>query len=179
MDVSKNRRKPPKMDGGLKWKTLLKWMIWRVFPYFWKCPYENFGWNQLKRHNVFWFKGQHVIEYWQSVGLFPTKGSCFLFFFGMFITMRRVHNKHALTLSKTNSSPLKIGHGVVDDPVVLCLSSRNSIVFYKFLGPRKSRAAFFFYPSIEFGLLRQLTELHLEVRISRQLVPPHVAVHIG
>ena len=68
---------------------------------------------------------------------------------------------------------------MVDDPVVLCLSSRNSIVFYKFLGPRKSRAAFFFYPSIEFGLLRQLTELHLEVRISRQLVPPHVAVHIG
>ena len=68
---------------------------------------------------------------------------------------------------------------MVDDPVVLCLSSRNSIVFYKFLGPRKSRAAFFFYPSIEFGLLRQLTELHLEVRISRELVPPHVAVHIG
>ena len=68
---------------------------------------------------------------------------------------------------------------MVDDPVVLCLSSRNSIVFYKFLGPRKSRAAFFFYPSIEFGLLRQLTEIHLEVRISRELVPPHVAVHVG
>ena len=26
------------MDG-LEWKTLLKWMIWVVFPYFWKHPY--------------------------------------------------------------------------------------------------------------------------------------------
>ena len=34
---------------------------------------------------------------------------------------------------------------MVDDPVVLCTSSRNSMVFYKPLGPRKSRAAFFFY----------------------------------
>ena len=36
-----------------------------------------------------------------------------------------------------------------------------------------------FYLSVEFGLLRQVTELHLEVRISRQVLPPHVAVHIG
>ena len=37
----------------------------------------------------------------------------------------------------------------------------------------------FFTPSVGFGLLRQLTELHMEVRISRQVVPPHVGVHIG
>ena len=37
----------------------------------------------------------------------------------------------------------------------------------------------FLTSSFEFGLLRQLTELHLEVRISRQVVSPHVAVHIG
>ena len=23
----------------ISWKTLLKWMIWGVFPYFWKHPY--------------------------------------------------------------------------------------------------------------------------------------------
>ena len=34
---------------------------------------------------------------------------------------------------------------MVDDPVVLCTSGRNSMLFYKPLGPRKSRAAFFFY----------------------------------
>ena len=37
MDVSKNRGYP-KMDD-LQWKSLLKWMIWGVFPYFWKHPY--------------------------------------------------------------------------------------------------------------------------------------------
>ena len=33
--VSKNRGKPPKMDG-LQWKSLLKWMIWGV-PLFFGC----------------------------------------------------------------------------------------------------------------------------------------------
>ena len=46
-------------------------------------------------------------------------------------------------------------------------------------GSQKVARSFLLYPSVEFGLLRQLTELHLEVRISRQVVPPHVAVHIG
>ena len=47
-------------------------------------------------------------------------------------------------------------------------------------GSQKVARSFLFFPSIEFGLLRELTELHLEVRISRQLVPKHdVAVHIG
>ena len=32
--------KPPKMDG-LKWKTLLKWMIWG-YHYFWKHPNQAF-----------------------------------------------------------------------------------------------------------------------------------------
>ena len=38
MGVSKNRGETPKMDGennGKPMKTLLKFMIWVVFPYFW------------------------------------------------------------------------------------------------------------------------------------------------
>ena len=38
MGVSKNRG-TLKMNG-LKWKTLLKWMIWE-YPYFRKHPYEQ------------------------------------------------------------------------------------------------------------------------------------------
>ena len=37
----------------------------------------------------------------------------------------------------------------------------------------------FFTLSVDLCLLRQLTELDLEVRISWQVVAPHVAVHIG
>ena len=52
-------------------------------------------------------------------------------------------------------------------------------MFYNCLGVRKSRAAFFLTLSVDLCLLCQLTELDLEVRISWQVVAPHVAVHIS
>ena len=43
MGVSKNRGKPPKMDGENNGKTLLKFMIWGAHPFFWKHPYGKFA----------------------------------------------------------------------------------------------------------------------------------------
>ena len=68
---------------------------------------------------------------------------------------------------------------MVDDPVVLFISSRHSIVFHMLVGWRKTRAGFLFQLFSSFWLFCQLTKLHLEVHISRQVVSPHVTVHIG
>ena len=44
VDVSKNRGiLPPKWMVKISWKPLLKWMIWGVFPYFWKRPCKRRG----------------------------------------------------------------------------------------------------------------------------------------